>query len=70
MFEPLNYAEQAAMDRFRAVTARQGYKDWKECLGVAWASGCDASFPDHGHTLRRMRNTRGPEWLAQFEVTP
>ena len=75
MFEPLDEAEQAAVEylRNRAYSLKWrllGYRNWQEILQYYWDSGQDEAVPVHAHTLRRMRNQRGPEWLAQFEVTP
>jgi hypothetical protein len=48
-----------ALDHFKA---RHG-RNWKEALSTAWSTGTDERHY-MGWSLRRIRNTFGPEWLA------
>lgn len=44
---------QAALNAYAAAKG----KDWVQKLADDWHSGRDASFPEHGHILRRIRNS-------------
>ena len=56
--------------RFNAATCKkQGYRDWKEALVVAWHQGWDDRC-EGGHHLRQLRNTAGSyEWLQDQPIS-
>lgn len=53
------------MEAILAFKERHG-RFWKTKLGDMWLDGRDASQPG-GHLLRQVRNTFGPQWLANFK---
>jgi hypothetical protein len=65
MIDPgvLSAEENAALSAFRSAKGRS----WKAALQLNWERshypGVDANVSS---VLQRMRNTRGPEWLAQY----
>ena len=62
-FEALTQPQQVALDAFRE---RHG-RNWKSALRESWERArYRNTSPDDAAALQQVRNSLGPEWLAQY----